>query len=176
MYVDGVDDAGAVDGLEDEGEDDEEGDDEDVDRLAAALGGEAGGGLALDVEQVDADGCGESGEGGVDAGEGGGGDAEDEEHGDGHAEPALLHEHGEEGVALGGHGDALPVGEGVEQHAEDEEEQVDGDEADAVGAHVLLRLADVFTGEILLHHVLVEPCHDDGYEDTAEELFPEVLF
>ena len=62
-----------------------------------------------------------------------------------------------------------------QQHAEGEEEQIGRHEGHAVAAHVLLGIAQRLTGEVLLHHVLIQSCHHDGDEGTTQELFPEVV-
>lgn len=63
-----------------------------------------------------------------------------------------------------------------QQNAQAEENKIDGDERQSVGTHVLLRLTEVATGEILLHHVLIKPRHDDDDENTAHELLQEMLW
>lgn len=83
--------------------------------------------------------------------------------------------HGQQLVASLRQGHALTGSQQREQHAQREEQQVSRHEGHAIGAHVLLSLAQRLAGEVLLHHVLVQSGHHNHDEDTAQELFPEVL-
>ncbi len=67
----------------------------------------------------------------------------------------------EQVVGIGGQGNALLTREHHEHSAKQQEQRIDGQEGNAVGAHVLLRIAQAFAGEVLLHHVLVKARHDD---------------
>ena len=69
-----------------------------------------------------------------------------------------------------------PGGYRQQQDAQYEEQQVDRNERYTVTVHVFLGFTKVAARKVFLHHVLVEPCHHDGDEDTAEELFEEILF
>ena len=62
-----------------------------------------------------------------------------------------------------------------QQDAEREEEQIDRNEGEGIRAHVLAGLAECLAGEVFLHDGLVQTGHDDNYEGSADELFPEVL-
>lgn len=81
-----------------------------------------------------------------------------------------LDEGGEQRVAL-----HLSAEKHRQQDAEGKKEQVGGQEGDAIGAHIFLRLLQRAAGQVLLHHILIEPCHHDHDEHAAEELFPEVV-
>ena len=72
-------------------------------------------------------------------------------------------------------GDALLGAEREEQYAKDKENEVDGQETKAVGAHILLRLTQVLAREIFLHHILIQSRHNDDDDYTAEKLSPERL-
>ena len=65
--------------------------------------------------------------------------------------------------------------EGDEEDAEGEEEEVGRKEGNTVGTHIFLGITEGLAGEVLLHHVLIETCHHDDDENTAEELFPEMM-
>ena len=83
--------------------------------------------------------------------------------------------HGQQLIARCRNGHALTLCQIDEEHAEEHEQQVGRHESEPVGTHVLLCLAQRLACEVLLHHVLVETCHHDNYEHTAEKLLPEVL-
>ena len=63
----------------------------------------------------------------------------------------------------------------MKQYAKRKEEGVDGQESQAIQAHVLLGIAQVGTRKILLHHILVKAGHHNDNENTAEKLPPEIL-
>ena len=46
----------------------------------------------------------------------------------------------------------------------------------SVAIHVLLGFMQVLARQVLLHHILIQPCHDNRDEDAAEKLLEEVLF
>ena len=62
-----------------------------------------------------------------------------------------------------------------QEHAQREEQQVHRHESEAIRTHVLLRVAQRTAGQVLLHHVLIQPRHHHHDEHTAQELLPEVL-
>ena len=142
---------------------------------AHALG--AGRGIAppLHAEQVDAAARGERRQGRVGTGKGGGHDADGERHDHPRSQRARGHEPGQQFVAGGGGNDAARRTQGVQQDAKEEEKEVDGQKREAVGAHVLLRLTQRAAGQVFLHHVLVEPGHDDDDKGSAQKLPPESL-
>ena len=63
----------------------------------------------------------------------------------------------------------------VEQHSQCEEQYVHRQEGNAVARHVLLCVAQVLARQVFLHHVLVKPGHDNNYEHSGQEFFPEKL-
>ena len=60
--------------------------------------------------------------------------------------------------------------------SETEENDIDHNEKQARGHHVLLRVAKGFAGEVLLHHVLVETRHSNGNEHAGKQLLDPKLF
>ena len=130
----------------------------------------------LQAQQVYAAGSGQRGQCRVGAGKRCGHQSDAERHDDPHAQCARSNHCGQQGVAPLGHSDALRPAHGVQQDAQCQEKQVDGHEAQTIGAHVLLRLAQRAAGQVLLHHVLVQSRHDDDDEYAAQELPPECLW
>lgn len=55
------------------------------------------------------------------------------------------------------------------------ETKVDRREGESICVHIFLGIFQALAGEVLLHHVLIQPGHDDRDKDTAEELLEEVL-
>ena len=163
--VDGVDERRAACGAEQEDEDDEEQAYREVGALAQRL---VGGPLA----DVDAVARRQRRQGRVGRRERGGDDAEREE--DGHRRARSLDEGGQKLVALGGQPRPAALSQLGQQHAEGQEQEVGRQEGQPIAAHVFLGVAQRAAGQVLLHHVLVEPRHDDDDEGAAEQLFPEI--
>jgi len=135
--------------------------------------------FVAEAQEVVAEGGGEGGEGAVGTGIAGGHHAQHEHYGregaemEGDGGEYLVAHHG--AGLVDGQWKAGDFGIGDKGGAKAEEEDVDHDEEQAAGEDVFLRVAQVFAGEVLLHHVLVEACHGDGDEHAADDLFPEVL-
>ena len=129
----------------------------------------------LDAQDVHAKGGGEGGQRRVRAAERRRDDADGKENQDAIAQDARRAEHRQYVVAQRGQRDALPLRQRKQEHAQREEQEVDRREGEAVGVHILLRVAQALAGKVLLHHVLIQARHDDGDENAAEELLREVL-
>ena len=165
--VDKVDDAAAAHFVEHEDAGEEEGYDANMNEAALARLLGLVRFLALQLEEVHTDARGQRGQGRVGAGEGGGNQANAERYRHPRAQHARGDDRGQEFVAAAGDGQALGHTDAVEQDAEAEQEEIDGNEAQAVGAHIALCFAEGAAGEVLLHHVLVEARHDDDDEHAA---------
>ena len=63
-----------------------------------------------------------------------------------------------------------------QQHTQTQEKQIGRHKGKTIAANILLGLTERLAGKILLHHVLIKTSHHNHYKDTAEELFPEILF
>ena len=126
-------------------------------------------------EDIHADARGQRGHCAVGAGERSGRDADSEGEDDEGSQGSAADKHGQQTVAGFGENEPLPGGIGVEQDAQGKEEQVDGQDAKAIEAHVLLCGPQRAAGQVLLHHVLVEPVHHDGNEHAVDELPQEEL-
>ena len=63
----------------------------------------------------------------------------------------------------------------IEQDAKSEQEGIDGKKGKAVEAHILLSRRKIATGEIFLHHILIQPRHHNNDKDSADELPPKGL-
>ena len=129
----------------------------------------------LYLQEVDTHGGGEGGQCGVCTGESCRHNAYGEGHDDPTAQHALTHQPRQEFIAHGRRRKPLAGTEGVEQNAQCQEEGIDGQEGQAVGEHIFLRIAQMAAGEVFLHHVLVKSGHHDNDEHAAEELPPEGL-
>ena len=127
------------------------------------------------AEDVDAERGGQRGDGGVGTGKGGGHDAEDEGNDDEGAQASRGYELREKVVATLREGKLLRRAEHMEQNAEPEEESIDGQERHAIEAHIFLGIAERGAREVFLHHVLIQPRHDNDDEKSAQELPPEIL-
>lgn len=166
--VDDIDGAATAQQTEREDGDDERHDDGHVDPSAQAdVRGAA--------EDVDAERGGQRGDGGVGTGKGGGHDAEDEGNDDEGAQASRGYELREKVVATLREGKLLRRAEHMEQNAEPEEEGIDGQERHAIEAHIFLGIAERGAREVFLHHVLIQPRHDNDDEHSAQELPPEIL-
>ena len=75
----------------------------------------------------------------------------------------------EQVVGIGGQGHALLIGEHHEHSTQQQKQRIDGQKSHAVAAHVFLRIAETFAGEVLLHHVLVKARHDDDNECARDK-------
>ena len=62
-----------------------------------------------------------------------------------------------------------------QQDAKGEEQQVGRHEGHTIAAHVLLSIAQGATGQVLLHHILIQTRHHDDDKRAADELLPEVV-
>ncbi len=102
-------------------------------------------------------------------------DTDREEDQDALAQDPRGAKHREDVVAQGRQRDLLPRRQRQQQYPQREKQEVDRREGEAIHVHVLLRVLQALAGEVLLHHVLIQPGHDDRDEDTAEELLEEVL-
>ena len=131
--------------------------------------------VSLAAADVDAIARGERCQGRVGTGERGRHDADGEEHHHDVSQPSRRREQGQELVARRRDGYALLSCELHQQHAQAHEQQIGRYEGEAVGTHVFLRITKVLAGEVLLHHVLIQPRHHDNDKDAAQELLPEVL-
>ena len=54
-------------------------------------------------------------------------------------------------------------------------QEIQRDERNPVTIHILLCLAQVFTGKIFLHHVLIQPRHHNYNENATQELLEKIL-
>ena len=63
----------------------------------------------------------------------------------------------------------------IKEGTEGQESQVDDDQYGTEAHHVPLGFLEVTTCQILLHHVLIESCHHNGDEGSAQTLQKEVL-
>ena len=134
-----------------------------------------GGLIPLHTEDVDTERRRERRQRRVCTAEGGRDDADGEEDDDRLPQYARGTEHRQDVVARVGQGDAELSGQGDQQDAQREEEEVDRRKGQAVGVHILLCVAQATAGEVLLHHVLIQSGHDDRDKDAAQELLHKVL-
>ena len=126
------------------------------------------------AQDVHAHRCGEGGHGTVGAAEGGRHNAQGEAHQSRLPQIASAAEGGQERVTLRqGSGQGGVVG--GHQDAQAQEQQVHGQVAQSVHAHVELALTQGAAGEVLLHGVLIESRHHHHHKDATEKLFPEVV-
>ena len=42
--------------------------------------------------------------------------------------------------------------------------------------HIFFGVVDVATGQIFLHHILVQTCHSNGNKHASKEMFPPIIF
>src|SRR5438105_3883503 len=56
-----------------------------------------------------------------------------------------------------------------------QEKQIDKHKYNRKREHVFLRFSDVAATQVFLHHLLVEACHGNGNEGSAEKMFPEII-
>ncbi len=83
-----------------------------------------------------------------------------------------LHKIGEQLVSLDACGISCMY---RQEYAEGQEEEVGRHKGNTVGTHILLGILQRLAGEVLLHHILIKTGHDDGNEDSTEELLPEMM-
>ena len=55
---------------------------------------------------------------------------------------------------------------GEEQYSQPQEKGIDEDKQCGGDRHVFLGFPCVPAGEVLLHHILIKPCHGDGQADA----------
>jgi len=77
---------------------------------------------------------------------------------------------GEKGIGVF-HRDTVLLGIENQCCPQKQEEEVYRHQGKAEGHHILLCIAQISATEILLHHLLIEPCHHNGDKDTADNLF-----
>ena len=164
--VDGVDGAGAVQGIED---DDGHGH-EDGHREVDALADLDLVGLAQDVHR---EGSREGSESRSTRAVGADHETDDKEDAHDGGQEAAGSDGRKEAVA--GFGNAVRGRELVQERAQAQEAGDDDRLQEAAHDEVLLRVAVVLAGQCPLHHVLVQAGHRDDREQAPQELFPEVL-
>ena len=173
--IDGVDDGAAAYNMEDGDAEGKGQGDCHMYAMADAKGLRGLYAILLYPQDIDADTGGQRRHRTIGAGERCGRNADGEGEDDEGPQSSAADEHGQQAVAGIGNGESLLGCKGVEQDTKGEEEQVDGQDAKAIEAHVLLRGSQRAAGQVLLHHVLVDAIHHDGNEHAIDELPQEEL-
>ncbi len=133
------------------------------------------GSIALNTQNIYRKRGGERSQSRIGTGKSGCNDADNEQKGD--YRPQVLRSKQRQNIVGRSRQGNIIFGSQHQQHgAQCEEQQIERHKRKAVPIHVFLGVAQTFAGEVFLHHVLVEPGHDDGDEYAAEKLLEEVLF
>ena len=82
---------------------------------------------------------------------------------------------GQNVISLHGQVYTLARCQSQQQDAHSQKQHIQGYERKAVRAHVFLRIMQVLAREILLHHILIQPRHDNHNKNAAQELLHEML-
>ena len=73
-----------------------------------------------------------------------------------------LYEGGKEAVAI-----EVCTQKHRKQYAQGEEQQIGGQEGESIATHILLSITQRLAGQVFLHHILIQSCHNYYDEHTT---------